>query len=137
MKMKIYENKMFEGRRKSPSSKQWILNANLNWGTLTFNPALTEALGIEDGFRVMVAEDEDTGRLYLSFGAGIDCRSSYKCRLTQDDRRGRFCCRSLATKLVETAGGERGASFALSRKPVMKEGREWYCILTKRPVWVG
>lgn len=134
MKLKIYDWK--RPAVKPPKSKFQTVGLNRH-GRFCFSHAAQEVLGFEDGQYVAFAKDEDSRNdWYVTFEA--DCNTGSKIRLAKNSRNKKGSLitnnKEAANAILDTVKAEKGASLLIARVPTPINGKNWYKILTAKPM---
>lgn len=112
---------------------QWLVNVNRRIGVFYLNNLIADDLGLEKGVKGLLAYDDETKEWFVAFGddlPGFSLRildnRGYKERLC-------FAGAKAAHTILNEVKAERAATFVISKRPKVIDGRNWYRILTKKP----
>lgn len=112
---------------------QWLVNINRKTGVFNLNNLIADDLGLEKRSKGILAYDDETKEWFVAFGddlPGFSLRTldnrGYKERLC-------FAGAKAAHTILNEVKAERAATFVISKRPKVIDGRNWYRILTKKP----
>lgn len=112
---------------------------NRKTGNISFSNTLKKGKGITVEQTVYFAKDEDskTGNWYICFNAGENGLA-----LREKKNRGYantiyFSNKFIANKILDASKTQQSASFLVSEKPVMIDGKEWFKIVLSKPLRVN
>lgn len=112
---------------------QWLVNVNRGLGMFCLNNLIVDELLLAKGSKGILAYDDETNEWLVAFGddlPGFSLRilsnRGYKPRLC-------FAGTEAAHAILNYVKAERGATFIVSKRPKVIDGRNWYRIMTKRP----
>lgn len=112
---------------------QWLVNVNRKTGVFYLNNLIADDLGLEKGGKGLLAYDDETKEWLVAFGDDLPGFSLRK--LSNHDYKDRLCfarAKAVHTILNEIKA-QRAATFVISKRPKVIDGRNWYRILTKKP----
>lgn len=134
MKLKIYERRQSQVHAR-PSLVQMI-NANRKGGYFCLNIKAIELFGLEPGYRIVVANDEDSRNdWYLTFGKDLEIGTKLRVMPRGNKINSmRTQNKEAVNAILNSVKAENGATFLLSKSPKLIDGRAWYKILTAKPI---
>ena len=123
--------------------KKRSFTGNKHTGGLNMEITLKKGQGITVEQTVYFAKDEDskTGDWYICFNAGengLALREKKNSGYAKDcERTIYFSNKFIANKILDASKAQQSASFLVSEKPVMIDGKEWYKIVLSKPLRVN
>lgn len=137
MDLTIYKKKKPHAPRKASVTR--ILSANRKGALFCINVRLMLDLGLSGGERVLIAKDNDSRNdWYMTVGADIVDGSKTSPNGHGRDGRPvsiRFQNKGAVEALLDSVKADYSASFLVATRPIrMKDGRDWYRILTANPI---
>lgn len=136
MELTIYKKK--KPHAPGLKSVMRILSANRKGAFFSINVRLMLDLGLTGGERVLIAKDDDSRNdWYMT--AGADVIDGSKTRPMGQGKSGRpvsmrFQNKGAVEALLDSVKADYSASFIVATRPTrMKDGRDWYRILTATP----
>lgn len=141
MKLTIFDKNNSE----MTSARTGVRSAYINrkTGTISFSNSLKKGLRITVEQTVYFAKDEDskTGDWYICFNAGengLALKEKKNSGYAKDcERTIYFSNKFIANKILDASKAQQSASFLVSEKPVMIDGKEWYKIVLSKPLRVN
>lgn len=112
---------------------QWLINVNRKTGTFALNTLIAYDLGLEKRSKGILAYDDETKEWFVAFG---DDLPGFSLRIFDNrDYKGRlsFSGKKAAHTILNDVKAERAATFVISKRPKVIDGRNWYRILTRKP----
>lgn len=131
-------NKFTKDKVKRNKPTQWLVNVNLKSGQFFLNNLIADDLGLNRDCFVIVAYDEDAKGWFVTFDA--EKGTSYALKyLSNKGYPVRYCFsnRKAATQILNEVKALKAATFLISRRSIVAEGKKWYRILHKQPIRVN
>lgn len=115
------------------------LAVNRKTGRFTFNVKAVEEMGLNKGYRVALARDEDTrADWYFTFDTEGMTSNKVNIRHSLPTRRqshvGEFANGNAARQILDEISASTSATFIIASKGIEQDGRTWYRIITNRPI---
>lgn len=115
------------------------INVNRSNGSITFSKAVQKDLNIKAGAYVIVAQDEESKNdWFINFS---DSGNGFQLNQRKNSGWAKDCAPSLyfinkfvANKILDCVKAQKSASFLIGANPVKVDGRDWYKIVTAKPL---
>lgn len=120
-----------------------LIYINRKSGKISFSNTLKEEIGITVKQTVYFAKNEDskTEDWYICFNAGengLALREKKDSYCAKDNKRSiYFGNKFIANKILDASKAQQAASFLVSEKPVMIDGKEWFKIVLSKPLRIN
>lgn len=131
---------IFDKNQSRSGIHSWIrsISVNRNTSIIMFSKAICQDQQIKEGRYVMLAQDEDSkDDWYICI---TDDSSGIPVRIKKKGGFGTKCTspyifnKLLSNKLLDVVRANKSATLLIGAKPVMLDCKEWYKIVTAKPL---
>ena len=99
-------------------------------GLIAFSRQATEEFNMKDGTRIVFGCDKkEPGNWYFGF---VEDESGFNLRVK--DGAASFNCTALTHKILDSLKLESAAGFLLAKNPETNDGKEYYALITSKPL---
>lgn len=126
MKLKVFN----QHNSKAAKSGERKIHFSKKSGLIGISKTATEELGIKEGDKLLLAQDEENPCDW--FLAKTTDDEGFALRLKSGSSA--FNCSSLVSRVLDSLKIEQSAGFYNAKNPQKIEGKEYYLILTSKPL---